>query len=121
MEAISALLELQQWDLLNEALTGADPVAASATAEALGNSGNGAINGPLQAVIQNVDVNIDVRRAAVKAASKVNNGAEELVKMVDAKTLDPELEQSVAAALHSAPSRQRVSSAAVVSAASVKG
>ena len=106
VEAISALVELQQWDLLNEALTGADPVAASATAEALGNSGNGAINGPLQAVIQNVDVNIDVRRAAVKAASKVNNGAEELVKMVDAKTLDPELEQSVAAALHSAPSRQ---------------
>ena len=67
-------------------------------------------------------VNIDVRRAAVKAASRVNNGAEELVKLVDEKTLDPELEQSVAAALHSAPSREaRAAGSAVVPAASVKG
>lgn len=106
VEAVSALLELKQWDLLGNALTGADTVAAIATAEAMGNSANGAINGPLLAVVKNADVNIDVRRAAVKAASKVNNGAEELVKQVDEKTLDPELEQSVAAALHSAPSRQ---------------
>ena len=56
-------------------------------------------------MISNADVNIDVRRAAVKAASKVNNAAMELVKLVDEKKLDGELEQAVAAALHSSPSR----------------
>ena len=106
VEAMAALFELKQWDLISNALKGDDTFAAIATAEAMGNSASGAINGPLLAVVKNANVNIDVRRAAVKAASKVNNGATELVKLVDEKTLDPELEQSVAAALHSAPSRQ---------------
>ncbi len=106
LEAISALLELKQWDVLGKALTGEDTIAAIATAEVMGNSANGAISGLLLAVVEDAAVNIDVRRAAVKAASKVNNGATELVKLVDEKTLDPELTQAVAAALHSAPSRQ---------------
>jgi putative heme-binding domain-containing protein len=106
VEAITALLELQQWELLMSALQGDDTAKAIATAEVMGNSGSGAINGPLLSVVKNADVNIDVRRACVKAASRVNNGATELVKLVDEKTLDPELEQSVAAALHTAPSRQ---------------
>ena len=105
VEAIVALLELKQWELLSKALRGDDTVAAISTAEALGNSSSGAINGLLMPVIKNADVNIDVRRAAVKAASKVNNAAMELVKLADEKTLDPELEQSVAAALHSSSSR----------------
>ena len=105
IEAISALLELKQWELIGKALRSDDTIAAIATAEALGNSQSGAINGLLLPVIKNADVNIDVRRAAVKAASKVNNAAMELVKLVDEKTLDPELEQAVAAALHAAPSR----------------
>lgn len=105
VEAVSALLELHQWDLFSGALTGEDTVAAIATAEALGNSQNGAISGLLLPVVQNAEVNIDVRRAAVRAASKAGNAAMELVKLVDEKTLDPELEQSVAAALHSSPHR----------------
>ena len=106
VEGITALLELKQWELIGDALRGDDTVKAIATAEVMGNSASGAINGPLLAVVKNADVNIDVRRAAVKAASKVNNGAQELVKLVDEKSLDPELEQAVAAALHTAPSRQ---------------
>lgn len=106
VEAISALLDLKQWSLLMKALTADDTTKAIATAEAMGNSANGAINGPLLTVVKNGDVNAEVRRAAVKAASKVNNGAMELAKLVDEKTLDPELAQAVAAALHSAPSRQ---------------
>ncbi len=105
VEAISALLELKQWDLIGSALRGDDTAAAIATADALGNSQNGAISGLLLPVVKNADVNIDVRRAAVKAASKAGNAAMELVKLVDEKTLDPELEQSVAAALHSSPHR----------------
>ena len=105
IESVTALLELKQWSLIGNALRGDDTAAAIATAEALGNSQNGAISGLLLPVVKNAEVNIDVRRAAVKAASKVNNAAMELVKLVDEKTLDPELTQSVAAALHSAPSR----------------
>ena len=105
VEAIAALLELKQWNLVGTALRGDDTATAIATADALGNSQNGAINGLLLPVVKNVDVNIDVRRAAVKAASKAGNAAMELVKLVDEKTLDPELEQSVAAALHSSPHR----------------
>ncbi|MEY2726199.1 MAG: hypothetical protein RLZZ458_2066 [Planctomycetota bacterium] len=106
VEAMSALLELRQWDLLSQALHGSDPVAAAATAEALGNTSNGAIVGPLVSTIQNSEVRADVRRASVKAVSRVNNGALELVKLIDEKKLDGELEQAAAAALHSAPSRQ---------------
>ncbi len=105
VEAMSALIELKQWNLIGKALGSDDPVIASATAEVLGNTQSGAISGLLMPVVRNADINIDVRRAAVKAASRVNNAAMELVKLVDEKTLDPELEQSVAAALHSSPSR----------------
>lgn len=105
VEAISVLLELKQWDLIGNALRGDDTAAAIATAGALGNSQNGAISGLLLPVVKNAEVNIDVRRAAVKAASKAGNAAMELVKLVDEKSLDPELEQSVAAALHSSPHR----------------
>jgi putative heme-binding domain-containing protein len=106
VEAMSALVELKQWDLLSQALRGSDPLAAAATAEALGNTSSGAIVGPLVSTIQNSEVRADVRRAAVKAVSRVNNGAVELVKLIDEKKLDGELEQAAAAALHSAPSRQ---------------
>ena len=106
VEAVSALLELKQWDLLTNALNCDDTAKALATAEALGNSRNGATSGLLLPVVKNSDANIDVRRAAVKAASMVNNAAGELVKLVEEKSLDPELEQTVAAALHSSPSRE---------------
>jgi putative heme-binding domain-containing protein len=105
VEAIAALLDLKQWDLIGNALRGDDTAAAIATADVLGNSQNGAISGLLLPVVKNAEVNIDVRRAAVKAASKAGNAAMELVKLVDEKALDPELEQSVAAALHSSPHR----------------
>ena len=105
VEAIVALLGLKQFKLIGEALRGDDLAAAVATAEVMGNSQNGAINGPLLAVVKNADVNIATRRAAVRAASRVNNAAMELVKLIDDRQLDPELTQTAAAALHAAPSR----------------
>jgi putative membrane-bound dehydrogenase-like protein len=106
VEAMSALLDLKQLDLISKSLRGTDPAVAAATAEVLGNTANGSIVAPLLDVIQSNELRADVRRSAVKAVSRVNNGAMELVKLVDSKALDAELEQSVAAALHSAPSRQ---------------
>ncbi|MFN5897746.1 MAG: dehydrogenase, partial [Planctomyces sp.] len=82
-----------------------DP-AAVATAEAMGNTANGAIAEPLLAVIRNPELTIDVRRAAVRAAARVNNGALEIATLAEKKSLDSDLEQAAAAALHASPSRQ---------------
>ncbi|MEY3175513.1 MAG: hypothetical protein RLZZ436_3427 [Planctomycetota bacterium] len=106
VEAMSALLDLKQLDLISAALRGPDPALAATTAEVLGNTANGSITAPLLDVIRDTSLRADVRRSAVRAVSRVNNGALELVKLVDSKALDAELEQSAAAALHSAPSRQ---------------
>jgi putative membrane-bound dehydrogenase-like protein len=105
VEAMTALLELKQWDLLSAALAAGDP-AAVATAEAMGNTANGAIAEPLLAVIRNSELTIDVRRAAVRAAARVNNGALEIATLAEKKSLDSDLEQAAAAALHASPSRQ---------------
>ena len=105
VEAMTALLELKQWDLLSQALAAGDAQAV-ATAEAMGNTSNGAIAGPLLAVIRNAELSIDVRRAAVRAAARVNNAALEIAKLAEQKALDSDLEQAVAAALHASPSRQ---------------
>ena len=103
---MSALLDLKQFDLISQALRGPDPALAVATADVLGNTANGSIAGPLLEVIRDASLRSDVRRSAVRAVSRVNNGAMELVKLVESKSLDGELEQAAAAALHSAPSRQ---------------
>ena len=50
-------------------------------------------------------VALDTRRAAVRAAGKVAYASREMAKLIEAKTLDPELLQTAAAALHSASSR----------------
>lgn len=106
VESMAALVEMQQWDLLRAALQSEENLLAIATAEAMGNTANGAITKPLMEVIQDKNAGVDVRRAAVRAVARVNNGALELVRLVDEKALDSDLEQAVAAALHSAPSRQ---------------
>ncbi|MFN9237109.1 MAG: PVC-type heme-binding CxxCH protein, partial [Planctomyces sp.] len=105
VEAMTALLELKQWDLLSAALAAGDP-AAVATAEAMGNTATGAMAEPLLAVIRNSELTIDVRRAAVRAAARVNNGALEIATLAEKKSLDSDLEQAAAAALHASPSRQ---------------
>ncbi len=105
VEAIRSLLRNKQWRLLTGALKGDDSKSAIATATVMGNSLDNAINGPLLAAVTDSSVGIDVRREAVRAASRVNGGAQKLAGLVENKTLDPELTQAVAAALHAAPSR----------------
>ncbi|MCA9056946.1 MAG: c-type cytochrome, partial [Planctomycetaceae bacterium] len=105
VEAMAALLDQKQGRLITAALRGDDKAAAIATAEVMGNTATGAVSGPLLAVIQDEDVDVEVRRASVRAASRVNNAAKELVDLVDAKKMDDSLLQAVAAALHAAPSR----------------
>ncbi len=106
IEAVRSLLRREQWGLLTDALKSDDPEAAVATAQVLGNSYDGAIEGPLLATVTDDSVDIDVRREAVRAASKVNNGVNKLVQLVESEKLPENLTQAVAAALHSAPTRE---------------
>lgn len=105
MEAVRALLRNKEWNVLSNAMRNPDTKAAAATARAMGNSLDGAISGVLAGIIKDGSVAISVRRAAVRAATKVNNAAKELVKLYESKQLDPQLNQALAAGLHAASSR----------------
>lgn len=105
VEAIVALLRNKEWGFLSTALRDPDTKAAIATAQVMGNSLNGAIGGVLVGVIKDNSVAVEVRREAVRSATRVNYAAQELVKVYEAKQLDPQLEQALAAGLHAASSR----------------
>ncbi|MCA9084688.1 MAG: NPCBM/NEW2 domain-containing protein [Planctomycetaceae bacterium] len=105
VEAVRTLLRKRQWNLFSQSLRDNESAKAVLTARAMGNSMDGAIAGPLAGVVRDENVQIDVRREAVRALSRVQNGAGQLAEMVEQKTLDTELLPAVAAALHSAPSR----------------
>ena len=105
VEAVRSLLRNKQWSLLMQGLKSEDQKVAMATAQVMGNSLDNAISGPLLAVVKDSGVAIDVRREAVRSAARVNGGARQLAELVEKKTLDGELTQTVAAAMHAAPSR----------------
>ena len=105
VEAIRALLQNKQWNVLANGMRNQDTTAAVSVARAMGNSLDGAIGGVLVGIIKDDSVAIDVRREAVRGATKVNYAATELVKVYASQQLDPELNQALAAGLHSAPSR----------------
>lgn len=105
VEAIVALLRAKQWNLIYEALSSSDTEQAIATASVLEDSRDGAIGGLVVRAAQDQSLDIAVRRACVRAASKVNKPATDLVDLYKQKKLDSQLSQTLAAALHSAPSR----------------
>lgn len=105
VEAVRSLLRNKQWNLLSNALRSDDVKLGLATAEVMGNSLESSITGIFIGIISDTTVSIDVRRQAVRASGKVAYLARELTKLVESKTLDPELTPTVAAAMHSASSR----------------
>jgi putative membrane-bound dehydrogenase-like protein len=100
VEAIRSLLRLKQWRLLSGAIKGDDTETALATVRVMGNSLDGAIGGVLVGVIKDGAVNVEVRREAVRAAANVPYAAKELASMAENNTLDAELTQALAAAMH---------------------
>jgi HEAT repeat protein len=70
IEAIVALLDLKQWNLITKSMYDGDLQLATATAEVLGTAADGRIGGPLLAVIKDAEADLEVRRAAVRAASR---------------------------------------------------
>lgn len=105
VEAIVALLKAKQWDMIYQALNSDNIEQAIATATVLENSRDGAIAGIVLRAAQDKSLDIAVRRACVRAASKVNKAATDLIDRYKQKKLDSQLSQALAAALHSAPSR----------------
>lgn len=105
VEAVIALLRAKQWKLISQALGNSELEVAMATAEVLQNSRDGAIGGIVVRAAMDESLNIEVRRACVRAASKVSKPAADLAELYQQKKLDRQLSQTLAAALHSAPSR----------------
>ena len=111
VEAIRALLSKNQYALVTAGLNGKDEKVAVATATALGNSADGRIVGLLRPYLRDRKRPVAVRRAAVRAMGKTRNGARQLLRAAQQKSLDKSLTQAVAAALHSVPYRDVKSAA----------
>ena len=105
VEAIRALLEKKQWQLISKGLNAKDEKQAVATANALGNSADGRIAGLLRPYIVDRKRPIAVRKAAALALGKTRNGARQLLRMAQMKRVDKALEPAVASALHSVTAR----------------
>ena len=100
VEAIRALLAHRQFALIRSGFQNKDEKLATATATALGNSGEGRIGGLLRPVIHDRKAPVAVRREAVIAFAKTRNGAKELLSLAQQKKLDSSLTPAVASALH---------------------
>jgi putative heme-binding domain-containing protein len=105
IEAITLLLELQQQDLLTAALRSSQRELALATVDVMGNSARTAIADPLLKMVSDTELDLELRRAAVRAAARVNPGAQRLLQMAEKKELDADLVQAAAAALHASGAR----------------
>ena len=99
VEAVRVLLDKKQFQLLNGPLYDNDIELAIATATAMGNSASGGINGLMLPLVKNNKLDVQLRRIAVKALATNKGGAEQLMKLVKAGTLDSALQQATAVSL----------------------
>ncbi len=101
VEAATALLRKEQWELLGQAISG-DAPRALATVTVLGMSTDGKAVGLLMAPVKDAKAPIDIRRAAAKAMGNIRYGAQEMAKLAGENKVPAELKDVVAAALHGA-------------------
>ncbi|MEX0728957.1 MAG: PVC-type heme-binding CxxCH protein, partial [Planctomycetaceae bacterium] len=105
VEAIRALLNLDQTDLINRGLTtesDKEPERPIYTARVLGNATDNRANKLLLPVIADANHSAELRREAVRSLGKTKSGAEQLLKLVRADEWDDQLAGAAAAALHAA-------------------
>jgi putative heme-binding domain-containing protein len=103
VEAISALLALEQTELIQSALASKDPVQAAAVTTALAASRDGRAAELLLAAMNDTSRDLELRRQAARGLSKLQNGAQRLIRMARDGELDEQLRSAVAFSLHSAP------------------
>ena len=100
MDAARVLLAKRASTLLKDALAaGKEGEKALATARALSNSGDAVASELLLAVVQDDKRPAEVRRAAIRGAALTQNGAQTLLKMAQAKSLDESFTPALSSAL----------------------
>jgi putative membrane-bound dehydrogenase-like protein len=100
VDAINALLQKKQWELISDSLNSDDENIYLATARVMTVSGNGAAVGLLMPIIKNADKPAELRRQAAQAIASSRYGAEQLINMARKNELDSALIPAVSARLH---------------------
>jgi len=103
VEAMQALLQRGQNELISTSLNATDPKMASATARALANSADGRIVTFVLPIVKDKQRDLELRRQATRALASTKNGAEQLLKLARDKQLDDALASAASFQLHAAP------------------
>ncbi len=103
VEAIRALLSVDQVAMIGQALTSDDLPAALATATALGNSADGRAVRLLLPIVQDSGRDLQLRREGTRGLAQTRNGAERLLAMTREQQLDEALHPAASFPLNAAP------------------
>jgi putative heme-binding domain-containing protein len=102
VDAMRILLDKDQFNLIGKSLTGGKEQAI-ATAQALGNAAHEKANGLLMPIVTDNKHDPELRRQATRALARNKLGAQQLIKLAQAKKLDVELKVAAGSALSVAP------------------
>ncbi len=100
LDAMRALLERKQLDLVRGGIEGKDKEAAVSTIQAVASSGSEVGNALVLPLVGDAKADLELRRQAVRALAKNKVGAQQLVKLAQNKQLAKELETAAGSALH---------------------
>jgi putative heme-binding domain-containing protein len=103
VEAIRALLSVDQFALIGSALTGDDVLAANNVAAALGNSADGRAVGLLLPIARDSSRDLQLRREATRGLAQSKGGAERLIALAKSGELDEALKPAASFPLNAAP------------------
>ncbi len=99
VDAIHALLDLKQDDLIRRALQGEDSARIRATGSVLAQSQHASAIALLLPFLQNNRLDAPARKATARAFGKSDIGARQLLKMIENKKLSDEIGQAIASLL----------------------
>ena len=100
INAIRALLDKNQQDIIRAALQSEDLAVVESTMTALATSSDNRAAPVLLAIVTSADEPLERRRAAVKALGGIRQGAVALAEMAQQNQYEPTLKEALAATLH---------------------
>lgn len=105
IDAIRVLLSKNQLDLIETELKSSreEGRVALGIATALSNSGDGRVVGMLLPLVKDPNTAADLRRQSIRGATLTKAGAEDVLKLAEAKSFDETFTPALAASLQSAP------------------
>lgn len=114
VEAISALYNKKQHDLIKDAIFSENREEVEKTFSALATAANGHSNGPLLALIRSESSPLWARRGAVKALGAALPGAKALLEMAQKQDFPPQIKDALAVTLTTAQWRIITEPAAMI-------